>query len=237
MKINCEDRGNENEHVKEYSMCYHRNKPNLEKYCGVDWVFHHWPSANILSYEDTVDEIIMASTSQPIINKVGWYGNLYSPKPDVIEYKTRPLLKKIGDMYPHIFDIIHILPNNGVIDGSIKQYCSLVDLLQYRYLIDIGGNGYSGRLKFLLFSKRPLLLVDRNYIEYFHNDLQPYVHYIPVNMDLSNLMEQIGWMQNNDAQCIEIANNAFQYAITHFTEEKLCERIAYVYNHLRSDQP
>ena len=236
--FNTHDRGNENELAKEYSMCYNKNNPNLEKYCGPDWTCYHWPSANIFSFEDTKNEIIIEANKPPIINKIGWYGNIYSPLPDVIEHKTRPLLKKIGDEHPDLFDILHILPNNnGVINTLCANYLSLSDLIKYKYLIDIGGNGYSGRLKYLLFSKRPLLLVDRNYIEYFYNDLIPYVHYIPVNMDLSNLLEQVEWMKLNDDKCTEMANNAFEFAMNYFTEDKLLERIHYVYQNICMNSP
>ena len=53
INFNVADRGNENENVKQYSMCYNKNNPNLKKYCGPDWVFYHWPSANIISFEET----------------------------------------------------------------------------------------------------------------------------------------------------------------------------------------
>jgi hypothetical protein len=158
---------------------------------------------------------------------------LHSPLPDVIEYKTRPLLKKIGDDHPELFDIFHISPVNGVINNNINHFLSLPDLIKYKYLIDIGDNGYSGRLKYLLFSKRPLLVVDRNYIEYFYDDLIPYKHYIPVKNDLSNLLEQINWIKTNPEKSLEIANNAFDYAIDNFTIDKLIDRVYYVYNNLQ----
>ena len=53
----------------------------------------------------------------------------------------------------------------------------------------------------------------------------PYKHFIPVKMDLSDLLEQSKWVQNNYEKCLEIANNAFEYAVNNFTEEKLIERI------------
>jgi len=176
-------------------MCYNKNNPNLKKYCGPDWVFHNWTSANINDFETTKNEIIVASIKYPTIDKIGWYGNIYSHSCDVIESKTRPLLKIIGDNNSTFFDIIHVDAHN--INNNNPNYLSLPDLMKYKYLIDIGGNGYSGRLKFLLFSKRPLLIVDRNYIEYFHDDLVPYLHYIPVKMDLSDLDEQVNWMISN----------------------------------------
>jgi hypothetical protein len=233
IRFNCGDRGNENEYSKEYSMCYNKNNPNLKKYCGPDWVFHHWPSASINSFNDTAKQIILESFKEPKIEKVGWFGNLYSPHQSVIEFHTRPLLKKIADEHPELFDIVHIPPSNGIIDSNIPNYLSLADLIKYKYLIDIGGNGYSGRLKYLLFSKRPLLLVDRNYIEYFNDDLIPYTHYIPVKMDLSDLLEQVNWMINNPEKSLEIANNAFVYAVKNFTIDKILERVYYVYNNLK----
>ena len=230
--FNINDRGNENPSVKQYSMCFNKNIPNLEKFCGPDWCFYHWPSANIHSFEEVKNEIIIESNKDPVIDKVGWFGNIYSPLPDVIEHKTRPLLKQIGDDNIELFDIQHIAPICNIINNNIQNYMSLPDLIKYKYLIDIGGNGYSGRLKLLLFSKRPLILVDRNYIEYFQNDLIPYVHYIPVKIDLSDLLEQVNWIKNNYEKSIEIANNAFIFATNNFTMDKLLNRVKYVYDNM-----
>ena len=232
IKFNFDDRGNENENCKEYSMCYNKNNPNLKKYCGPDWVFYHWPSANII-FENTKKQIILESNKTPIIDKVGWFGNIYSPCNDVIEYTTRPLLKKIGEENPELFEVLHINPSFVGINNTVNNYVSLPDLLKYKYLIDIGGNGYSGRLKFLLFSKRPLLIVDRNYIEYFHDELIPYKHYIPVKMDLSDLLEQVNWMILNPEKSLEIANNAFDFAINNFKLDNLLDRIYNVYTNLQ----
>jgi hypothetical protein len=174
-----------------------------------------------------------ASISNPEVDKVGWIGNIYSPLPDVIEFHTRPVLKKIGDANPDLLETFHVRAPNYLIDDTLPHYLSLPNLVKkYKYLIDIGGNGYSGRLKFLLFSKRPLLIVERNYIEYFHNELIPYVHFIPVKMDLSDLLEQIQWMKNNEKKCNEIANNALDFAVNNFTEDKLLERVNFVYRNI-----
>ena len=134
-----------------------------------------------------------------------------------------------------LFDVTHISPHNGFISNYIKNYMSLPELLKFKYLIDIGGNGWSGRLKYLLFSKRPLLIVDRNYIEYFYNDLIPYTHYIPVKMDLSDLLEKVEWMKTNYEECLNIANNAYNFALSNFTNDKLMKRINEVYTNIKED--
>jgi hypothetical protein len=235
MKLNWGDRGSELTETKEYTMCYHKDQVSLKKYCGPDWTFHHWPSASIPSFQDTVVKIMVEAMKPPSIDKVGWFGNIHSPSVGTVEHTTRPLLKKIGDENPELFDIIHIKPVRGQINSTISHYVSLPDLVKYHSLIDIGGNGYSGRLKYLLFSKRPLLLVERNYIEYFHDDLVPYTHYIPVNMDLSNLLEQVNWMKQNPEKAREIALNAYEFALHQFTMNQVVDRVHSVYNHLSKE--
>jgi hypothetical protein len=233
--FNTNDRGNKNENIKEYSMCYNKNKEILKKYCGPDWTFYNWKSASINSFEDMKNQIIIESNKDPTINKIGWFGNINSPLSDVPEYKTRPLLKKIGDENKDIFDIKNISPINGIIDKSNRDYLSTIDLIKYKYLIDIGGNGYSGRLKYLLFSKRPLLIIDRAYIEYFHDNLIPYIHYIPVKEDLSDLLQQVKWMTENYQKSLEIANNAYKFAMDNFTLDKIIDRVYYVYQNINNN--
>ena len=231
-----DDRGSPDEDAKQYIMCYDKNFPELEKYCGPDCFFHSWPSANIQSFAQTRDEIIVESAKPPTIDKFGWYGNLYSPIEGAVEKYTRPLLKEIGDEHSDMFDIVHISPVSSSINKDTPNYISLPELTKYEYLIDIGGNGFSGRLKWLFFSKRPLLMIDRNYIEFFYHDLKPYVHYIPVKMDLSDLVEQAKWVKANHDKCLEIANNAYDYALSNFTEDKIIDRVYYVYNNIIADK-
>jgi hypothetical protein len=218
-------------------MCYDRRKPGLEKFVGPDSYFYHCPPVNIRSFEETRDQIIAAGNINPTIAKVGWFGNIYSPIfSDVPEHKTRPLLKAIGDANPHLFDIVQVNPQNGEINQNINTYLTLPQQMRYKYLIDIGGNSWSCRLKLLLFSKRPLLLVDRHYIDYYYNDLKPYVHYVPVNMDLSDLLEKTQWMMDHYEECVQMAQAAFDYATTHFTKDKLLQRVYYVARNIRNEK-
>ena len=39
---------------------------------------------------------------------------------------------------------------------------------------------------------------DSIYYEHFYSDLKPFVHYIPIKYDLSDLVEKINWAINND---------------------------------------
>jgi hypothetical protein len=230
MPFNTKDRGSDR---LEYSMAYHRDHPERRRFCGPDFAFVHWPSAHIHHFPDTRDAILAASRLAPTIDKVGWFGNIWSPDltdTHVIEVQTRPLLHLRGYENSQWMDIVHVAR------GQPNPPLSLPELCRYRYLIDIGGNGYSGRLKYLLFSKRPLLLVDRIYVEYFHHELIPYVHYVPVKMDLSDLVEKVLWLRNHPQEGEAMAAAAQEFALQEFTEQKLIERVASVFQSINSNK-
>jgi hypothetical protein len=230
MPLNLEDRGNNDLDLKQYSMCYPIGNVKLKNLCGPDWTFVSWPSANIKKYSQTRNQIVIHSLIKPIINKVAWAGNIYSPLSDVVEHKTRPKLFEIGKQYSHMFEIRHISPNNGQIHKNDKNYLSFKELLKYKYLLDIGGNGYSGRLKYLMFSRRPLLIVNRQYVEFYHEELEPYVHFIPVEEDLSDLLEKTKWLITHPIESKNIAINMFKFAVNRFKQKKLLEKVNTVFN-------
>jgi len=229
----CSDRGSSE---KKYTLCYDKRRPELKLFAGPDYTFHSWPSVNIHSFDAVVREIKLASKRPPTIDKVGWFGNIHSALSDVPEYSTRHLLYFIGQQHKNLFDIVHVYPRpGGIIDNQVSTYKSLPEMLAYKYLIDIGGNGWSARLKFILFSKRPLLVVDRHYVDYWYEDLIPYVHYVPVKMDLSNLLEQTSWMNENYEECLKMAQAAYQYAVANFTHAKILERVHRVHHFCKID--
>jgi len=109
--------------------------------------------------------------------------------------------------------------DNNIILNSTK-YMSLSDLVKkYSILIDIEGNGYLGRLKYLLWSHRPVLIVDRPHKEFFFQYLNEWEHYILVKRDLSDLTEKTEWCLNNYDKAINIAENAYNFSLIYLTRE------------------
>jgi len=56
------------------------------------------------------------------------------------------------------------------------------------------------RLPYLLAGDSVILKQDSHYYEFFYKQLRPYVHYIPVKADLSDLLDRIQWAKQHDAQ-------------------------------------
>lgn len=80
--------------------------------------------------------------------------------------------------------------------------------LQYKYLICADGNtttypGYQWRL----FSNSVVLKHTSHKYSWFYRGLKPWVHYVPVAHDFSDLEEVFTWCRNHDALCQQIAAN------------------------------
>ena len=47
--------------------------------------------------------------------------------------------------------------------------------------------------------------------DYFHDDLKPWVHYIPINEDLSNLREMFDWAEEHSEAARKISEAGIEY--------------------------
>ena len=188
-----------------------------------DFNFHAWPQVGIDDYEQSVKQIHHAGLNHYDIHKVGWIGNTNTNT-------MRGKLLEIGNQNQELFDIFDM---NWIHSGNTRlnssKYISTPELVEkYSILIDIEGNGYSGRLKFLLWSHRPLLLVDRPHKEFFFEFLKEWEHYIPVKRDLSDLIEKTKWCSDNYDKALIIAENAFQFSQSYLTRDACYDK----WNHI-----
>ncbi len=199
-------------------LCYVNNS-NIYNKIIPDFTFHCWKEVGINDYTEETEKIDKAGLQKYKINKVGWVGNI---KTNI----DRKKLLEIGNKNNELFEIIPICwSKSDNIKLNCSNYLSLSDLVKnYSILIDVTGSGYSGRVKLLLFSHRPLLLVDRAYKEYFYEYLKEWEHYIPVKKDLSDLIEKTQWCIDNYNKALEIAENAYKFSKKYLTREACYEQ-------------
>ena len=97
------------------------------------------------------------------------------------------------------------IPLNGGVMNPDKE-------AEYRYQIDIGGGGgttWSGTTQKLAM---PGLLFHHVTAtkDYIHDRMKPYIHYVPVKSDLSDLKEKYDWAEANPEAAKMIANQGTQ---------------------------
>jgi len=86
------------------------------------------------------------------------------------------------------------------------------------YLLDVQGKGYSSRLKLLLHSGRCVFYARRPWQEYYTAALTPWVHYVPVSEDLSDLIDRLDWADANPKKVLAIGKAARDFAKTYLTK-------------------
>lgn len=193
---------------------YTYSKQNSYNKVVPDFNFHSWPEVGINDYNAFIQDIDNSGLTSYEINKVAWIGNANTNK-------LRTKMLEIGEKNKEFFDFFSmkwIKTNGKLLQSTI--YISTPDLVKkYSILIDIEGNGYSGRLKHLLWSHRPVLIVDRQHKEYFFEFLEEWTHYIPVKRDLSDLVEKAKWCIDNYDKAKQIAENAYEFSKIYLTRE------------------
>jgi len=92
---------------------------------------------------------------------------------------------------------------------ALKKTVSPADSIAYKYLIDIDGNSCSySRMAWILYSNSVLFKHQSSNIQWYYDRLKPYVHYIPIAEDFSNLAQQFAWAEANQDKVQQIIRNA-----------------------------
>ena len=107
-------------------------------------------------------------------------------------------------------------------DLMTTEYMREEEQMHYKYLIDFGGGGGTTWERTIRSLAMPGVLFHHETImkdNPVHNGIKPYVHYIPVKMDCSDLREQFEWAEANPDKAQEISKAATDYVREMATEE------------------
>uniref|UniRef100_UPI00398F73F0 protein O-glucosyltransferase 1 n=1 Tax=Pristiophorus japonicus TaxID=55135 RepID=UPI00398F73F0 len=95
----------------------------------------------------------------------------------------------------------------------------LVEHCKYKYLFNFRGVAASFRFKHLFLCGSLVFHVGSEWLEFFYPQLQPWVHYIPVAQDLSDVRELLQFVKVNDHIAREIAESGRQFILDHLQME------------------
>jgi len=57
--------------------------------------------------------------------------------------------------------------------------------------------------------------------EWFTSNIKPWVHYVPVKSDASDLVEKVKWLRDNDDKAKEISQTAREFVKTYATNYQI----------------
>ncbi len=94
----------------------------------------------------------------------------------------------------------------------LREQQDLVEMNQYKFLLSVEGNDVATGLKWMLYSNSVVFMSPPTVATWAMEDLLiPFVHYIPLANDYSNLLEMIKWANEHDALCWEISQRATEF--------------------------
>ncbi|XP_064400305.1 protein O-glucosyltransferase 1-like isoform X2 [Halichondria panicea] len=96
---------------------------------------------------------------------------------------------------------------------SLEEHC------QYKYLFNFRGVAASFRFRHLFLCGSLVLHVGEEWVEFFYPNLKPWVHYVPVKQDLSNLRVVLAFARKNDKAAQQIASRGYEFIWAHLKME------------------
>jgi hypothetical protein len=103
----------------------------------------------------------------------------------------------------------------------------------YKYLINVDGHVSAYRLSLELSFGCCLLIVKSKYKMWFTDMLKEYIHYVPVNEDLSNLIQQIKWCRDNDEKCKQISINALEFSKKYISKGSILDYLQKILHEIK----
>ena len=104
----------------------------------------------------------------------------------------------------------------------VKKEMSIHDMLQYRYIISVEGNDVATNLKWALASNSVVFMPPptRESI-ILESTLYPWIHYVPLSHDFSDLQVKIKYCDDNPLVCQNISSTATKFMLPFSTRSNI----------------
>lgn len=116
-------------------------------------------------------------------------------------------------------------------NGFYKDRIEMQEFQKYKAIVDIDGNSWSSRFPELLCMNSVVLKVTPGWVDYFYMDeVQPWVHYIPVNDNLTNLLDMVHMVidPSRENQMRTIVENANAWCQTKMTPSQMSVDMSWI---------
>lgn len=182
-----------------------------------DFIFDHWRSTGLHDYEATASRFLAMGDAQT--DQIGWRG--------AATHEARNNLVALHDGKRFDFEFVHW---DRTDEQRLKapNFMSLEQqVVRWRYLLDVEGNGYSARLKLLLRAPRVVFVQERPYLDDAWVGLTAWRHYVPVKRDFSDLADNYHRLRSDPGLEQLILDSARDFARANLTRAAALQRIAW----------
>ncbi|KAJ3223298.1 Glycosyltransferase Family 90 domain containing protein [Chytriomyces hyalinus] len=92
-------------------------------------------------------------------------------------------------------------------DFGMKKFYDFKSTLKFKYLLVVDGHTWPGRLQGFL-QTNSVVLYNGVFTDWWNARLKPWEHYVPIQVDFSDLEEKLEWLLRNDDKARQISVNA-----------------------------
>lgn len=186
-----------------------------------DFTFGGWPEVSVLPWPDSIAIAVQKNKSilwDQKIEKLFFRGANTNP--------IRNSVHLMSQINPDIFDCQLMSwqkTDRLALQGS-STYTPIYDHGRYKYLINLPGNTYSSRLKYLFLFNSLAIHVDNGWIEFWYKLLENENNCLIVNPEqIAILLEKIHILKNNDSQAKRIAEKGTQLILNNLSYETILD--------------
>lgn len=137
-----------------------------------------------------------------------------------IESSIRAQLIMASLKYPKMINarFSAVAQENSWIGGLLRKKgfygpkVSIQDHLQFKYLLALDGTTWPSSFFWQLWSNSLTFKQDSPFTEWYYAALRPYVHYVPVDRNLSNCRAQIKWASRHEQKALTMVKEANMFA-------------------------
>lgn len=152
-------------------------------------------------------------------------GGLFTPLNFLTFPRSQSILLSLKN--PDWFDARYVA--SSAIRNALKEYSSyfgnsmsIEEQIQYKYQLLIDGHSCAySRAYWQLFSNCLLFKQQSDAVQWYYGALIPFVHYVPIKSDLSDLIEKIQWAKSHDREVQNISLKAQEFARENLTFERI----------------
>jgi len=151
-----------------------------------------------------------------------WKGVVYTAQSEIEAARINSPLPKINIKFTSIAGGGKRIPTS--IDGVYRgwkdvgfpvagEFMTLQELAKYKYHIDLGGGGGTSWTATIQKLGMPGLLFHHvtPTKDYIHDYIKPWVHSVPVQSDLSDLLEKLEWAESHPIEAKQISDNGSNF--------------------------
>jgi Glycosyl transferase family 90 len=144
-------------------------------------------------------------------------------RPDLLDAKIVKKRKQ-WHLSSELNNLIELFDEDQLVGDKIP----MVEFQRYRAIIDVDGHSWSSRFGKLLCYSSVILKVEPEDVDYFHPELKPWVHYIPIQSNLSNLFDMASLAVSDDPSIVQIIKNANGWCLEHMNRSNLILDMAHI---------